>query len=81
MHSLSKPSLGKRHIDSSHFLIINVPFDIQKGKDDYKLAATSEDDGNKKNKKEVKKAKEKKDMDDLKKEVDLVRKTDYLLIY
>uniref|UniRef100_A0A8C7FLD1 Sodium/potassium-transporting ATPase subunit alpha n=1 Tax=Oncorhynchus kisutch TaxID=8019 RepID=A0A8C7FLD1_ONCKI len=71
MHCLSKPSLGKRHIDSSHFLIINVPSDIQKGKDDYKLAATSEDNGNKKSKKEVKKAKEKKDMDDLKKEVDL----------
>ncbi|CAB1327765.1 unnamed protein product [Coregonus sp. 'balchen'] len=49
------------------FLSINQ----QKGKDDYKLAATSEDNGNKKSKKEVKKAKEKKDMDDLKKEVDL----------
>ncbi|KAK6325434.1 hypothetical protein J4Q44_G00047760 [Coregonus suidteri] len=44
---------------------------LGKGKDDYKLAATSEDNGNKKSKKEVKKAKEKKDMDDLKKEVDL----------
>ena len=55
-------------------------FDIQKGKDDYKLAATSEDDGKKKSEKQVKKAKEKMDKDDLKKEVDLVRKTDYLFI-
>uniref|UniRef100_A0A6Q2YX01 Sodium/potassium-transporting ATPase subunit alpha n=1 Tax=Esox lucius TaxID=8010 RepID=A0A6Q2YX01_ESOLU len=45
--------------------------DIQKGKDDYKLAATSEDDGKKRSKKELKKAKEKKNMDELKKEVDL----------
>ncbi|CAB1327022.1 unnamed protein product, partial [Coregonus sp. 'balchen'] len=42
-----------------------------KGKDDYKQAATSEDDGKKKSEKQVKKAKEKTDMDDLKKEVDL----------
>lgn len=40
---------------------------LQKGKDEYKLAATSEDGG-----KKDKKAKAKKDMDDLKKEVDLV---------
>uniref|UniRef100_A0A3Q4GI80 Sodium/potassium-transporting ATPase subunit alpha n=1 Tax=Neolamprologus brichardi TaxID=32507 RepID=A0A3Q4GI80_NEOBR len=39
---------------------------LQKGKDEYKLAATSEDGG-----KKDKKAKAKKDMDDLKKEVDL----------
>ncbi|NP_001117932.1 Na/K ATPase alpha subunit isoform 1b [Oncorhynchus mykiss] len=44
---------------------------LGKGKDDYKLVATSEDNGNRKSKKEVKKAREKKDMDDLKKEVDL----------
>ncbi|KAK5621848.1 Sodium/potassium-transporting ATPase subunit alpha-1 [Crenichthys baileyi] len=44
----------------------NPPPTEQKGKDDYKPAATSED-GNKKNKKE----KQKKDMDELKKEVDL----------
>lgn len=42
-------------------------FEPQRGKDDYKLAATS--DGNDK---KSRKAKEKKDMDDLKKEVDLV---------
>lgn len=40
---------------------------LQRGKDEYKLAATSEDGG-----KKDKKAKAKKDMDDLKKEVDLV---------
>uniref|UniRef100_A0A6Q2X3A6 Sodium/potassium-transporting ATPase subunit alpha n=1 Tax=Esox lucius TaxID=8010 RepID=A0A6Q2X3A6_ESOLU len=44
---------------------------LGKGKDDYKLAATSEDDGKKRSKKELKKAKEKKNMDELKKEVDL----------
>nr|BAJ13363.1 sodium/potassium-transporting ATPase subunit alpha-1a [Oncorhynchus masou] len=44
---------------------------LVKGKDDYKPAATSEDDGKKKSEKQVKKAKEKMDKDDLKKEVDL----------
>lgn len=40
---------------------------LQKGKDNYKLAATSENGGQK-----SKKARKKKDMDELKKEVDLV---------
>lgn len=70
---------GILYIDSLQLLIINVCFDIQKGKDDYKLAATSEDDGKKKSEKQVKKAKEKMDKDDLKKEVDLVRKTDLFI--
>lgn len=41
----------------------------QKGKDEYELAATSENHG-----KKNKKRKQKKDMDELKKEVDLVSK-------
>lgn len=47
-----------------HFVPLSSP---QRGKDNYKLAATSENGG-----KKSKKARKKKDMDELKKEVDLV---------
>ncbi|XP_019910600.1 sodium/potassium-transporting ATPase subunit alpha-1 [Esox lucius] len=42
-----------------------------KGKEDYKLAATSDDNGKKKSKKQAKKAKDKMDLEQLKKEVEL----------
>lgn len=63
----SSPTCAQPYIRKlilSHFL------QIQRGKDEYKLAATSEGGGG--GGKKARKAKEKKDMDDLKKEVDLV---------
>ena len=58
-----RPPPPRRSFSLSCFCFLS----IQKGKDDYKPAPTSDDKGQK-----GKKGKEKKDMDDLKKEVDLV---------
>lgn len=58
---------GSVEIDHVLGLIFVSLSSQQKGKDEYKLAATSDDGG-----KKDKKAKAKREMDDLKKEVDLV---------
>lgn len=60
----SKLATCARSCSEAHFVSLSS---IQRGKDEYKLAATS-DGGDKKGKK----GKGEKDMDDLKKEVDLV---------